>query len=269
MHTYCNPLDLEYRYQHMREGKQVAFREGADPTLVLFRDVYYLFVSMSAGFWYSVDLLHWHFHSNPELLIYDYAPNVRQIGDSLYFCASRRGKNCPILKTEDPLSDVFIQVSAPFDFWDPDLFWDDDGRTYLYWGCGNTDPIFGVEMDPKTMLPMGEPKPLIYENVVSLGYERPGDNGVLFCNQCFEDYPMAVPQGKFDPWDLKPQWMLINYGCKVTASSTVPGSDPALAVNEYICTWWSAASAEKGQWLCCDLGREKDIRAIQVNLADE
>lgn len=424
MHTYCNPLDLEYRYQHMREGKQAAFREGADPTLVRFRDVYYLFVSMSAGFWFSEDLLHWHFHPNPKLLIYDYAPDVRQIGDSLYFCASKRGKNCPILKTEDPLSDVFTQVSAPFDFWDPDLFWDDDGRAYLYWGCGNTDPIFGVEMDPKTMLPTGEPKPLIYENVASLGYERPGDNGavenpesslvyrslkafmdpvtgklnlpenmpmgggftreklekmfyaigkpyiegafmtklngtyylqyaspgtqyntycdgvytsssplgpftrqtsnpfsakpggfiagaghgstifdrfgnlwhastmrisvnhdmerrvglfpagvdedgVLFCNQCFGDYPMAVPQGKFDPWDLKPQWMLLNYGCMVTASSTAPGSDPALAVNEDIRTWWSAATAEKGQWLCCDLGREKDIRAIQVNLADE
>ena len=30
--TYCNPLDLGYRYQHMKEGPRVAgFREGADP----------------------------------------------------------------------------------------------------------------------------------------------------------------------------------------------------------------------------------------------
>ena len=29
MKTYCNPLDLGYRYQHMKEGPRVAgFREG-------------------------------------------------------------------------------------------------------------------------------------------------------------------------------------------------------------------------------------------------
>ena len=74
METYCNPLDLGYRYQHMKEGERIAgFREGADPTLVYFKGKYYLFVSMSAGFWYSDDLLHWDFHADPDLLIYDYA----------------------------------------------------------------------------------------------------------------------------------------------------------------------------------------------------
>ena len=46
---------------------------------------------MSAGFWYSDDLLNWNFHADPDLLIYDYAPDVRQVGNYLYFCASRRG----------------------------------------------------------------------------------------------------------------------------------------------------------------------------------
>lgn len=424
METYCNPLDLGYRYQHMRDGKRVAFREGADPTLILFKNTYYAFVSMSAGFWYSEDLLNWRFHANPRLLIYDYAPDVRQIGKYLYFCASRRGVNCPILRTENPLSDDFTEVSAPFDFWDPDLFCDDDGRVYLYWGCGNTDPIFGIEMDPETMLPMGQPQPLIFENVNTLGYERPGENGVaenpesslvyrslrafadpetgklnlpenmpmgggftreklekmfysigkpyiegafmtkdngiyylqyacpgtqfntycdgvytstsplgpftrqasnpfsskpggfitgaghgstikdsfgnlwhastmrisinhdmerriglfpagidgdgiLFCNQNFADYPMRIPKGKFDPWAMKPEWMLLNYRASVAASSTAEGSSPEYAVNEDIRSWWSAGTAAPGQWLCCDLGTEKDIRAIQVNLADE
>ena len=118
--TYCNPLDLGYRYQHMKEGPRTAgFREGADPTLVSFKGKYYLFVSMSAGFWYSDDLLHWDFHADPDLLIYDYAPDVRQVGDFLYFCASRKGRNCPILRTADPLTEPFTEVSAPFAFWDP------------------------------------------------------------------------------------------------------------------------------------------------------
>ena len=39
--TYCNPLDLGYRYQHMKEGERAAgFREGADPTLVYFKGKY-------------------------------------------------------------------------------------------------------------------------------------------------------------------------------------------------------------------------------------
>ena len=34
-------------------------------------------------------------------------------------------------------------------------------------------------------------------------------------------------------------------------------------------SWWSAASAEPGQWLCVDLGKDSDVRAIQVSMADE
>ncbi|MDY6041917.1 MAG: family 43 glycosylhydrolase, partial [Candidatus Faecousia sp.] len=176
--TYCNPLDLSYRYSHMNEGRRLAHREGADPTLIFFKGTYYAFVSMSAGFWYSMDLLNWEFHAASDLLIYDYAPDVRQVGDYLYFCASRRSVNCPILRTRDPLTGKFEQVSAPFPFWNPDLFQDDDGRVYLYWGCTNTEPIWGIEMNPETMLPFGEKVPLIYGRESELGYERPGDNGV-------------------------------------------------------------------------------------------
>ena len=159
--TYCNPLDLGYRYQHMKEGPRVAgFREGADPTLVYFKGKYYLFVSMSAGFWYSEDLLNWDFHADPGLLIYDYAPDVRQVGNYLYFCASRKGRNCPILRTADPLTEPFTEVSAPFAFWDPDLFCDDDGRVYFYWGCSNIAPIYGVELAPDT------------PEIVSVDFER-------------------------------------------------------------------------------------------------
>lgn len=421
--TWCNPLDLEYRYQHMKEGAPLAHREGADPTLAYFKERYYLFVSMSAGFWHSDDLVNWQFHADPDLLIYDYAPDVRQVGGYLYFCASRRDKNCPILRTKDPLTEPFEQISEPFSFWDPDLFQDDDDRVYLYWGCANTTPIYGVEMDPETMLPIGETKELIFGCETELGYERAGDNGVvdkehsvvyqhlkplfnpvtqkielpagmsamgglsaeamtriflavgkpyiegafmtkygskyylqyacpgtqyntyadgvyvgenplgpftrqdsnpfsskpggfitaaghgstiqdkygnywhastmrisinhdferrvglfpagfdadgvLYCNQNFADYPFEIPQGKFNAAALQPKWMLLSYNKPVKASSAAEGSSPALAVNEDIRTWWSAADAAPGQWLEVDLGKVSDIRAIQVNVADE
>ena len=79
MGTYCNPLDLGYRYQHMKEGERIAgFREGADPTLVYFKGRYYLFVSMSAGFWYSDDLLHWDFPA--DRAVYRGQRSVRLLG---------------------------------------------------------------------------------------------------------------------------------------------------------------------------------------------
>ena len=45
-----------------------------------------VFVSMSAGFYCSDDLICWSWHENRNLDIYRYAPDVRQIGDYLYFC---------------------------------------------------------------------------------------------------------------------------------------------------------------------------------------
>lgn len=424
MNTYCNPLDLPYRYQHMNEqGRRCAFREGADPTLVYFKGTYYLFVSMSAGFFYSDDLLGWRFHADPDLMIYDYAPDVRQVGDYLYFCASSRSKDCPILRSADPLHEKFEQVAAPFPFWDPDLFLDDDGRLYFYWGCTNTQPIWGVELDRETLEPIGEKTALIHGDPEHLGYERPGENGVvdkessvmyrslaplfdpetktlklpagvtdlggypvealtkiflavgqpyvegafmtkhdgryylqyaapgtqyntyadgvyvggsplgpftrqaanpfsavtggfitgaghgstvadkhgnfwhaatmrisvnhdferrvglfpagfdgdgvLYCNQNFASYPHRIPAGRFDPAAWQPEWMLLSYAKPAFASSTAAGSSPALAVDENIRSWWSAADAAPGQWLAVDLGKPCDVRAVQVNLADQ
>lgn len=55
----------------------------------------------------------------------------------------------------------------------------------------------------------------------------------------------------------------------LSLTNTELNSDPALAVNETCRDWWSAGSNAPGQWLCVDLEKECDIRAIQVNLADE
>ena len=105
---YCNPLNLNYKYQHFGEK---AHREEADPTLLLFKGKYYLFVSMSAGFFFSDDLMHWDWHENRSLDMYNYAPDVRQIGDYVYFCASDKGKACTIRRSSDPLSDRWEKVS--------------------------------------------------------------------------------------------------------------------------------------------------------------
>lgn len=116
--SYCNPLDLGYRYQHMMEnGKRIAYREAADPTLIYFKGVYYLFASMSGGFWHSSDLTDWKYHTNRDLLIYDYAPDVRQVGSTCTSAPRAAARTAPSC-AQRTLSDTFEQVSAPFDFWD-------------------------------------------------------------------------------------------------------------------------------------------------------
>lgn len=177
----CNPLDLEYRYQYRTSymGEYSLAREAADPTLLLFGDTYYLFASMSGGFWYSDDLAEWHFKETPELPVYDYAPDVRQVGDRVVFSASRRGEPCTFYASGNPLTEPFIPVNTIFDFWDPNIFEDEDGRIYFYWGCTNRDPIWGIEIDPATMLPIGERQAMLGEDEAHHGWERKGDDNKL------------------------------------------------------------------------------------------
>ena len=79
---------------------------------------------------------------------------------------------------------------------------------------------------------------------------------------------MPVPQEKFNPWQ-EPEWMLLSAGKKVYASSFEVGKEPEHAVEENIRTWWRAAAERPGEWLKIDLGEIMDIRAVQVNFADD
>jgi len=45
--------------------------------------------------------------------------------------------------------------------------------------------------------------------------------------------------------------------------------EPEKANNEQIETWWSAASGKAGEWWQVDLGSRQNVRAIQVNFADQ
>lgn len=173
----CNPINIEYKYQMTNAmGTMVTYREAADPSMILFKGKYYLFASMTAGFLASDNLIDWSFHPLKGLPIYDYAPDVRVIGDYLYFSASHATKNCSFYRTKDPLEGDFEEIEGTFPFWDPNLFEDDDGRVYLYWGCSSDKPIYGARLNPADMKPIGEPTALIYGNNTVIGYERKGEN---------------------------------------------------------------------------------------------
>ena len=420
MAVCCNPLNVTYRYQFNADprsgGKLQICREAADPSMIRYQGRYYLFASMTLSVWVSDDLAHWEVHRLPsDMPLYDYAPDVRVVDGWVYFCASSHDRNCDRWRTKDILNGPYERIPGTFPFWDPNLFADDDGRVYFYWGCSNITPIWGVELDPATMLPKTEPKALVEGHPFENGYERFGENnsllpapeekideqyraflkaqgipeervpenarmqirgmfsdrpyiegawmdkhdgryylqyaapgtqfnaysdavyvgdgplgpfvlaennpyshkpggfltgaghgssmedakgnwwhtatmrisvnhsferrvglwpagfdaeGELFCNQRYGDWPMTVSGGPEDPW-RGPAWMLLSAGKAVTASSYVPGHEPEKAAEEDVRTWWRAASADRGEWLCLDLGRVYDVRAVQVNFADD
>lgn len=184
MKYYCNPLNVNYRYSipKKQEDKPQApsWREAADPSMICFQGKYYLFASMSLDVWVSEDMAHWENHRLPdELPLYDYAPDVRVVGDYVYFCASRIFQNCDRYRTKDILNGPYEKLPGTFAYWDPNLFADDDGRVYFYWGCSNDAPIYGTELDPVTMNPVGEKVEILAGNAKSLGYERIGEDNSI------------------------------------------------------------------------------------------
>ncbi len=420
MAIYCNPLNVPYHYQFNADprnpGGLKICREAADPSLILFQGRYWLFPSMNLSVWVSDDLAHWESHPLPEgLPLYDYAPDVRVLGEYVYFCASSRDHDCSFFRTRDILHGPYEEIPGSFPFWDPNLFRDDDGRVYFYWGCSSMEPIYGVELDPQTMRPLHEKKALIEGHPYQNGFERFGEDnsilpasdeeieqkfqgflaarhmtkdmlppgmepaikgmfanrpyiegawmtkhagryylqyafpgtqfnvygdgvyvsdsplgpfaladnapysfhpggflpgaghgstledttgawwhtatmrisvnhdferrvglwpagfdgdGELFCNQRYGDWPQDTDALRADPW-AEPRWMLLSAGKAVTASSHTPGHEPEKASEENGRTWWQAATAEPGEWLCLDLGRIMDVHAVQVNFADD
>lgn len=388
----CNPVDLPYRFQELTVGPfyRAVVREGADPSLIRYRGRFYLFVSMSGGFWHSADLRDWEFVATPTLPTYDYAPDVRIIDDRMVVCASHPTKNGNFYRTDDPLGGTWEEIEGTFTFWDPSLFQDDDGRVYFYWGCSDKKPIQGVELDRATFRPIGEPVAIIHGDNRVHGWERRGrdfnpdndkrsiflrpfvstnpfiegawmtkhagrfylqysapgtemhtysdgyytadsplgpftyapnspfsskpggylpgaghgstfqdehgnwwhlatmriskafmferrigmfpagfdDDGVLFCNQEFADYPMALPDGPADPWSLSARSMLLNPGARTIASSSDAEHGPEFAVDEDATTWWVAADDTPGHWVQTELPEGSTVHSIQVNVAE-
>lgn len=96
---------------------------------------------------------------------------------------------------------------------------------------------------------------------------------VMWCNTAFGDYPHFLPeQLKNAPLkygDGFSGWMLLNYKKPVTVSSTLGNYNANNANDENIKTYWSAATANKGEWIQTDLGNLSTVNAIQINYADQ
>jgi len=173
--TFCNPLNLNYRFM----SDAIDAREAADPVVILFEDDYYLFASRSGGYWTSTDLHNWTLIIPTGIDIESYAPAALVIGDTVYYAPSATGT---IYKTADPKSGVWTEGPSIGSYGDPALFLDDDGRLYMYHGLTNSTTIANirmVELDPTTFQEKGSEVDLVFSMASSHGWERRGDDNLL------------------------------------------------------------------------------------------
>jgi len=408
--TYCNPINIDYGYTPIPNFSEWGrHRATADPVIVNYKNDYYLFSTNQWGYWWSSDMLNWKFISRKFLRpwnsgTYDElcAPAVGIISDTMIVFGSTYTSKFSIWMSIDPKNNNWKPLVDSFEIggWDPSFFTDDDGRLYMYNGSSNRYPMYGIELNRKTMQPIGtrqemyllEPwrygwqrfgehmdntflDPFIegshmtkYKNKYYLQYGAPGtefsgyadgllvgdaplgpftavsdplsfklggyvrgaghgatfqDNfnnywhisttvvsvkntferrlgiwptgfdkdDVMWCNTTFGDYPHYIPAPSVSPsgggkgedgirksslqFSNSPGsawftgWMLLNYNKPVQASSTLGGYHPNNAVDELMKTYWSAATANKGEWYQSDLGKISTVNAIQINYADQ
>lgn len=163
-------------------------REAADPVVEIYRDRYYLFASKSKGYWSSDDMQHWNYIAiDGQLPTELYAPTAMVYKNELYWMTSDINR---LYKSSDPENaDSWQLVTDHLNPYpdqpektvhDPDIFLDEDGRVYLYWGCSDNDDIYGIELNPEdNFSSVGNPVCLITHREAEFGWEQPGDRNEI------------------------------------------------------------------------------------------
>ena len=185
--TYCNPVDINYQYNFEQKARNISYRSGADPVIVNHKGEFYLFVTISGGWWHSKDLLHWNYvkgdtspHPWPKEDMC--APAALSVGDRLFLFQSTFEQR-PIYVTSKPETGHLELFNPQLPFipgaagpWDPAIFHDDDtDKWYLYFGSSNVYPIYGIELDYAHQLTyLGTSKELVALHPELHGWERFG-----------------------------------------------------------------------------------------------
>ncbi|WP_257957569.1 family 43 glycosylhydrolase [Parapedobacter tibetensis] len=176
--TYCNPLNLDYAYATRFDS--LSYRSGADPVAVEFRGEYYLFVTRSMGYWHSTDLQNWTF-IRPEKWYFEgsNAPTAHNYKDSVLYVTGNPSGSMAILYTDNPKKGDWKAVPSVLNqLQDPDLFIDDDGQAYMFWGSSNKFPIRAKKLDrTNRFIPISkEVHELFNLDGEQHGWERFGEN---------------------------------------------------------------------------------------------
>jgi xylan 1,4-beta-xylosidase len=194
--TFCNPLNLT-------SGPGRARRAG-EPVVVLYKDDYYLFITGGRGYWYSGNMRDWTYVNAPEFP--GGCPSVAVKGETMYASGDKGQHN--VFSSNDPKSGVWTKVGEyQRDYGDADMFIDDDGRVYMYWGWSQILPFQVVELDQENgFKEKGKPSVCFFGDYEEHGFERRRKNDVIF--PYFTHRPYFPEES---PW-IEGPWMIKHNG---------------------------------------------------------
>ena len=192
-HTFANPLDVLV-------GHERGLR-GGEPVVLIFQDDYYLFVSHRKGYFYSKDFQNWTYVDAPNYPAG--VVSVVEFNGELIGCSMN---NRNVYKAIDPKKGVWEKIGelSSDRYGDANLFADDDGRLYLYFGWSQIMPFQVVELDTKTFKEKSAPKPLFFSDIKNHGFEvrKPEDVIYSIFNGRREYNPEELPWIE-GPWMTK------------------------------------------------------------------
>ncbi len=204
--TYCNPMDIGYRYNFEQQNERVSYRSGADPVIVNHKSEYFLFVTISGGWWHSKDLINWNYVTPDKWPMEDMcAPAALSVRDTLYLFQSTFEQR-PIFASVQPEKGKLLfynrwlpRVPGADGPWDPAIFHDPDtDRWFMYWGSSNVFPLYGIELDKSRQLTYkGMAKELFYLYPQKHGWERFGQNHTSTIRPFTEGAWMTKHNGKY------------------------------------------------------------------------
>jgi xylan 1,4-beta-xylosidase len=205
--TYCNPMNIDYGYTPIPDFSEWGrHRATADPVIVNYRNTYFLFSTNQWGYWLSKDLSEWNFIPRKFLRPWNEgydelcAPAVGIIGDTMIIFGSTYTSNFTIWMSTNPLENQWKPIVDSFEIggWDPAFFTDDDGKLYMYNGSSNRYPIYGIELNRKTMEPIGTRKELYLLEPWRYGWQRFGEHmDNTFLDPFIEGAWMTKNNGKY------------------------------------------------------------------------
>jgi len=228
--TYCNPMDISYKYNWEQINDKISYRSGADPVIVNHKGEYYLFVTISGGYWHSKDLINWNFIEPSKWPMEDIcAPAALSVRDTLYLFQSTFEQRPIFFSTEPEKGKLsFYNRWLPLlpdtlGPWDPAIFHDDETeRWFMYWGSSNVFPIYGSELDHnKKLIYTGEIKKFIYLHPEKHGWERFGPNHTSTMKPYIEGAWMTKHNGIYYL-----QYAAPGTEYNVYANGTYVGNDP-------------------------------------------
>lgn len=184
--SYCNPLSLNFPFGFNRQDNH----KLDDPSVVLFRNTYYLFASNAGGYWVSDDLANWKFVVPENLPMEKQGPAVFVSNNQMYFATSFCDT---IFRSIDPLNgkwEAYTNSELFRHIRDFSVFTDPGGKVFCYYGCTNNDGVIVRELDPNDRFkPVGIPMACKLQNPLS------------------EKYKLRVKSAKTDKPSLKGSWM--------------------------------------------------------------